>query len=285
MRRTFLSTIGVVAAAVLIVAALGASPAAAEKKPKPSTTEVKTALCHYEADTDTYKLHHFKTNAAAAHQRHGDVGPGEPVPGSNGDFKLGQNCEVVPVDSDGDGVVNSLDECPETPPGTVVDEQGCPLDVVLAGAYTNGLLVAELIDRDGDGIPSAGDEIFTGVYPLNFDDGSTGNFTDNHHTVLSVDSNCADNRLVRLHVDGDGGYVEFNRSGSQEKYSEKDAYQTVIRDGFTSAPDQIEAARSSTSKPDTRIYPTMRRWYNENPDLSYEGDQEFLDIELNFTCT
>ncbi|MDD4109186.1 MAG: OmpA family protein, partial [Prolixibacteraceae bacterium] len=38
-------------------------------------------------------------------------------------------------DSDGDGVPDRKDECPDTPPGVQVDEKGCPLD------------------RDGDGVP------------------------------------------------------------------------------------------------------------------------------------
>jgi OOP family OmpA-OmpF porin len=33
-------------------------------------------------------------------------------------------------DADGDGVVNKLDECPDTPKGTTVDEVGCPVEVV-----------------------------------------------------------------------------------------------------------------------------------------------------------
>ncbi len=40
-----------------------------------------------------------------------------------------------PVDSDGDGVPDYLDECPDTPKGYRVDERGC------------------LIDNDGDGVP------------------------------------------------------------------------------------------------------------------------------------
>ncbi len=41
----------------------------------------------------------------------------------------------APKDSDGDGVPDKRDKCPNTPPGVQVDEHGCPLD------------------RDGDGIP------------------------------------------------------------------------------------------------------------------------------------
>ena len=43
-------------------------------------------------------------------------------------------------DSDGDGVSDKKDECPDTPPGVQVDEKGCPLD------------------RDGDGVPDYKDE-------------------------------------------------------------------------------------------------------------------------------
>lgn len=43
-------------------------------------------------------------------------------------------------DSDGDGVPDRKDECPDTPPGVQVDEKGCPLD------------------RDGDGVPDYKDE-------------------------------------------------------------------------------------------------------------------------------
>jgi len=35
---------------------------------------------------------------------------------------------VAPKDSDNDGVIDSLDECPNTPAGAAVDAKGCPLD-------------------------------------------------------------------------------------------------------------------------------------------------------------
>lgn len=36
---------------------------------------------------------------------------------------------AAPVDSDGDGVTDDMDQCPNTPPGTRVDSVGCPLPV------------------------------------------------------------------------------------------------------------------------------------------------------------
>lgn len=40
-----------------------------------------------------------------------------------------------PMDSDGDGVSDSMDQCPGTPKGTTVDKKGCPLDSDGDGVY------------------------------------------------------------------------------------------------------------------------------------------------------
>jgi OmpA-OmpF porin, OOP family len=45
-----------------------------------------------------------------------------------------------PIDSDGDGVPDGIDQCPNTPKGAVVDAKGCP------------------IDSDGDGVPDGIDQ-------------------------------------------------------------------------------------------------------------------------------
>ena len=36
--------------------------------------------------------------------------------------------KVAPVDSDGDGVADYLDKCPDTPKDAKVDGKGCPVD-------------------------------------------------------------------------------------------------------------------------------------------------------------
>jgi OOP family OmpA-OmpF porin len=60
-----------------------------------------------------------------------------------------QEVEVVapaetpaPADSDGDGVPDDSDQCPDTPTGTTVNEQGCPA----------------VTDADGDGVPDDKDQ-------------------------------------------------------------------------------------------------------------------------------
>jgi OOP family OmpA-OmpF porin len=45
-----------------------------------------------------------------------------------------------PLDSDGDGVFDGIDQCPDTPHGAIVDVKGCP------------------IDSDGDGVPDGIDQ-------------------------------------------------------------------------------------------------------------------------------
>jgi len=55
---------------------------------------------------------------------------------------------VVPKDSDNDGVIDSLDECPNTPAGAAVDAKGCPLDSDNDG-------VADYKDQCPDSAPGA----------------------------------------------------------------------------------------------------------------------------------
>jgi len=50
-----------------------------------------------------------------------------------------------PLDSDGDGVPDYLDRCPNTPKGVMVDAQGCPLE-------------GGVMDSDGDGVPDDRDQ-------------------------------------------------------------------------------------------------------------------------------
>jgi OOP family OmpA-OmpF porin len=56
--------------------------------------------------------------------------------------------QVVDVDSDGDGVLDSVDACPNTPPGTTVDASGCPLREIVPIAIPPA-------DTDGDGVPDS----------------------------------------------------------------------------------------------------------------------------------
>jgi OmpA-OmpF porin, OOP family len=83
-------------------------------------------------------------------------------------FTLGGTSETV--DTDGDGVSDKKDECPNTPAGCVVDSKGCPIDSdgdgVCDGIDTcpntpSGVRVDDKgcpSDSDGDGVPDGPDQ-------------------------------------------------------------------------------------------------------------------------------
>lgn len=76
------------------------------------------------------------------------------------------------TDADGDGVPDTLDQCPNTPHGVSVDSRGCPLDAdadgvpdykdqcpdTPAGARVDGHGCPLVTDSDGDGVPDTNDQ-------------------------------------------------------------------------------------------------------------------------------
>ena len=70
----------------------------------------------------------------------------------------------APVDSDGDGVVDELDACPDTPKGVTVDSKGCPLDSDNDGVpdYMDrcpGTPATVIVHSDGCPVDSDGDGV------------------------------------------------------------------------------------------------------------------------------
>jgi OmpA-OmpF porin, OOP family len=77
-----------------------------------------------------------------------------------------------PVDADGDGVTDDVDQCPDTPAGTPVNEQGCEGDTdadgvpdgtdscpdTPAGTAVNEQGCHAAVDSDGDGVPDDRDQ-------------------------------------------------------------------------------------------------------------------------------
>lgn len=75
-----------------------------------------------------------------------------------------------PLDSDGDGVIDRVEQCPDTPKGATVDARGCPLDSDTDGVFDGpdrcpatpaGAAVDASgcpLDSDHDGVPDARDK-------------------------------------------------------------------------------------------------------------------------------
>ena len=65
-----------------------------------------------------------------------------------------EEVHMVDPDSDGDGVLDSADTCPNTPPGTSVDEKGC----ALPAAPVPVAAAAVSADADNDGVADSADK-------------------------------------------------------------------------------------------------------------------------------
>jgi len=88
-----------------------------------------------------------------------------------------------PADSDGDGVVDSQDKCPNTPAGVKVDTQGCPLD-------TDGDGVADYLDKCPN--TPAGVSVDAKGCPVDSDNDGVADYLDkcpNTPAGVSVDAN------------------------------------------------------------------------------------------------
>ncbi len=75
---------------------------------------------------------------------------------------------VPQTDTDGDGVFDKKDDCPDTPPGALVNERGCPIDSDGDGVY-DGLdtctntPTGAIVDRRGCPLDSDKDGAFDGL--------------------------------------------------------------------------------------------------------------------------
>jgi len=74
-------------------------------------------------------------------------------------------CEI---DSDGDGVCDGLDRCPDTPKGAIVDKRGCPKDSDGDGVYDGidqcpDTPKGARVDEKGCPMDSDGDGVFDGI--------------------------------------------------------------------------------------------------------------------------
>ncbi len=180
--------------------------------------------------------------------------------------------EVTISCSDGTSVSFPVPPPDEPPmPGVLavayINDDG--IDGYLEGADT---LIEGLFDSNEDGVPSAGDEIRTGQYPLDVDATDRGSFGVATHTADVAVGNATS---VTAFVGG--AAFSWVNSGDFESYEEgtvpescSDANTTIIDDWSLSSDDGVCAGVLSPSQPNTPADDVLLR----------PGDDAFIDVDI-----
>lgn len=121
------------------------APAMADKATAPGHNKID--ICHFDEKEMQYTLISIPEKAVAAHEKNHDM---DIIPAPENGCPI---IEPEPVDSDGDGIPDTEDECPADPTNT------CNVPV----------------DSDGDGLTDD-EEFFLGTDPLNPDTDNGGVF-------------------------------------------------------------------------------------------------------------
>ena len=162
-------------------------------------------------------------------------------------------------DSDGDGVYDSDDMCPNTPPGLKVDQFGCSIDSDADGVPDDqdkcpntpkGVVVDRLgcpVDSDGDGVPdyldkcpntSKGIEVNADGCPLDSDGDGVPDYLDKcADTPLKVQ---VDSDGCPLDSDGDGVPDYLDRCPGTPKYFKVDNNGCPLDSDHDGVPDYLD---------------------------------------------
>lgn len=138
-------------------------------------------------------------------------------------------CKAEELDSDGDGVLDSVDACPNTPIGVEVDERGCPLD-------SDGDGVPDYQDKcpntprgtkvDEKGCPIVGEKLLI-LRGINFEFDSATIKEDSETILDEAVNTLKENPSIKTRIEGhtDGtGTEEYNLGLSQRRADAVRAY-------------------------------------------------------------
>lgn len=133
------------------------------------------------------------------------------------------------VDSDGDGVEDATDKCPNTEAGAPVDEEGCPLDT------------------DGDGVPDYLDQCPDTPYGANVDENGCALDSDNDG-VNDINDRCpgtpsgvaVDSHGCPLDTDGDGVADYLDKCADTPNNTKVDATGCPIDSDNDGVPDYLD---------------------------------------------
>ena len=157
--------------------------------------------------------------------------------------------------------------------------------LVFAVAYSNldgiagynpagaDVLISQLVDFNGDDVPSVGDMVFTNQYPLDFASSSFGMFQVTQHTVVSFVGTVTSTAIYAATANGD--QLDFYDSPDVEIYDEVHDGSAVfwVGDRITSTPDRIALSSSASeapSQPDTIVHISQNS----------VGDDAFINVDI-----
>ena len=183
------------------------------------------------------------------------------------------------ADSDGDGVPDSKDACPNTPHGALVDARGCPLDSDGDGVYDG-------IDRcpdtpRGTEVDAKGCPIKKAIFEegkktlilegVNFEFDSAKLTSDSYETLDRVAASLKDWPEIRVeiggHTDSDGS-DEYNRTLSQQRAESVRHY--LVSKGVSNS--RLEARGYGESRPIADNGTAEGRTKNRRVELTKLGD-------------
>lgn len=174
--------------------------------------------------------------------------------------------------------------------------EATPSERILVVAYTNvdglpgfdpatDVLIAKLVDTNGDASVSAGDTVVTERYPKAFDFATAGfgNFTATTHIVASVLNATADSngvvvtnavgdQFAWIHTTNTGGLNELDLWGERDALNTTNTYVFDVF-GLQACPrDEIVSDVASPSAPDATVSPSR---------CNTTGDDPFLDVQYS----
>ena len=141
-------------------------------------------------------------------------------------------------------------------------------DLVRDHVYGAGdILIAKIVDTNGDGLPSKGDTIIMDQHPTKYDASGFAPWGVKSHPVGTVDDLVA----IRVTVTSDSGTHTWINNGINEAYVESGSYFSGLQDGGADAlPDFIDMDSRSASHPVT----------TNPPDINNGVDNRFLDVDF-----
>jgi len=145
-------------------------------------------------------------------------------------------------------------------------------DVDSRPGYSSGdVLIAKLVDTNGDGTVSVGDTVVMGRYPVDYDATSFGDWTVKSHTLSGVAVVGAS--MIVVGSAGGSGYYWYAIPGTYESYRESaGAASSLFQDSFSAMENDARLAEAgSPSAPQTAIPPSI---------LGRATDDPFIDIWL-----